>query len=227
MSEMLQEFVDSRGVTMRVDPGRGVLRGVKMLGLQSRNGRTYLAEALTRAAPLYEGAKVNVNHPKASPLGPRDYQDRLGLLRNVAVPRGRGAVCRFPFQPEARPGRAVALGRGARPARTSAFRTMCRPARPVGASRWWSRRSSRCRASTWWPTRRRRKGCSSRSARRKANRCRKTRRTGRSMRRSRRRSTRCWASRSGGWRRPNGSWPGSRRNWRNCVRTKSSRSGGG
>ena len=38
MTEMLQEYCDSRGVRMRVDREAGVIRGVKMLGLESRNG---------------------------------------------------------------------------------------------------------------------------------------------------------------------------------------------
>ena len=45
----------------------GVIRGVKILGLESRNGRSYLPEALAQAAALYEDAKVNVNHPKGGP----------------------------------------------------------------------------------------------------------------------------------------------------------------
>lgn len=85
MDEILQELVNSRGVAVRVDSGRGVIRGVKLLGLESRNGRKYLAGALNKAATLYEGAKVNVNHPKGSPLAARDYQDRLGSIRNVRV----------------------------------------------------------------------------------------------------------------------------------------------
>ncbi|MBN1590942.1 MAG: hypothetical protein JW888_15620 [Pirellulales bacterium] len=100
MSETLQEFVDSRGVMMRVDREQGVIRGVKVLGLRSRNGRTYLAEALERAVPLYEGAKVNVNHPKANPLGPRDYQDRIGNLRNVLVRADAGLFADFHFNPK-------------------------------------------------------------------------------------------------------------------------------
>jgi hypothetical protein len=83
MDEMLQEFVSSRGVDMRVDAAAGTIRGVKLLGLESRNGRRYLPAALQSAAALYEGAKVNVNHPKGSPLAARDYQDRLGSIRNV------------------------------------------------------------------------------------------------------------------------------------------------
>ena len=85
MNEVLQEFVNSRGVAMRVERERGIIRGVKLLGLQSRNGRRYLPSALATAAALYEGAKVNVNHPKGNPLAARDYQDRLGSVRNVAV----------------------------------------------------------------------------------------------------------------------------------------------
>ncbi len=60
MDEMLQEIVSSRGVAMRVDREHGVIRGVKLLGLVSRNGRRYLPAALQQAAGLYEGAKVNV-----------------------------------------------------------------------------------------------------------------------------------------------------------------------
>ena len=78
MTEMLQEFVDSRGVGVRVDRTKGVIRGVKILGVVSRNGRTYLPDALTEAVGLYEQAKVNVNHPKGSPAAVRDYQDRIG-----------------------------------------------------------------------------------------------------------------------------------------------------
>ena len=45
MTERLQEYCDSRGVRMRVDRGEGVIRGVKILGLESRNRRSYLPEA--------------------------------------------------------------------------------------------------------------------------------------------------------------------------------------
>lgn len=91
MHETIQEYV-SAGAGCRVDRGAGVIRGVKILGLESRNRRTYLPEALRRAASLYEGAKVNVNHPKGSPNGPRDYQDRIGLLRNVRLEQADGGL---------------------------------------------------------------------------------------------------------------------------------------
>ena len=100
MNETLQEFVDSRGVEMRVDRQNGVIRGAKILGIHSRNGRTYLPEALIEAARLYEEAKVNVNHPKQSPLGARDYQDRIGVLSNVVARPEEGLFADFHFNPK-------------------------------------------------------------------------------------------------------------------------------
>lgn len=100
MDETLQEYVDSRGLAMRVDRPAGVLRGVKVLGLESRNGRSYLPEALSAAAGLYEGAKVNVNHARSNPAAPRDYQDRIGTIQNVAVRPGTGLFGDFHFNPK-------------------------------------------------------------------------------------------------------------------------------
>ena len=100
MNELLQEFCDSRGVPMRVDRQAGVIRGVKILGLQSRNGRQYLPEALAKAVPLYEGAKVNVNHPKGSPLSPRDYQDRIGVIRGAVLKPNEGLFGDLHFNPK-------------------------------------------------------------------------------------------------------------------------------
>jgi hypothetical protein len=100
MTETLQEYCDSRGVRMRVDREEGVIRGVKILGLESRNRRSYLPEALAQAARLYEDAKVNVNHPKGNPGTPRDYQDRMGVIRNVGVRPGEGLFADFYFNPK-------------------------------------------------------------------------------------------------------------------------------
>jgi hypothetical protein len=100
MTDILQEFCDSRGVSMRVDRQAGVIRGVKVLGLESRNGRSYLPAALAEAAKLYEGAKVNVNHPKGSPAAPRDYQDRIGAIRNMAVRPDEGLFGDLFFNPK-------------------------------------------------------------------------------------------------------------------------------
>ena len=92
MTDTILEFVDSRGLTLNVERDKGVIQGVKILGLESSNGRIYLKEAVARAIGLYEGAKVNLNHPKGSPSNPRDYRDRLGTLRNVRVEHGVGGL---------------------------------------------------------------------------------------------------------------------------------------
>lgn len=99
MDELLQEYVDSRAEALRVDRAAGIIRGVKLLGIESRNGRKYLPEALSAAAALYEGAKVNVNHPKGHPLSARDYQDRLGTIRAVVV-QGTGLFGDLHFNPK-------------------------------------------------------------------------------------------------------------------------------
>jgi hypothetical protein len=100
MSELLQEFVDCRSQSLRVDRAAGVIRGVKLLGLRSRNGRRYQEKALAEAVSLYEGAKVNVNHPKGHPLSPRDYQDRLGVIRGVEYRTGDGLFGDLHFNPK-------------------------------------------------------------------------------------------------------------------------------
>jgi hypothetical protein len=100
MSEVLQEFVDSGSQRLRVDRAAGVIRGVKLLGLASRNGRRYREAALTAAVGLYEGAKVNINHPKGHPLSPRDYQDRLGVVRGVEFRAGEGLFGDLHFNPK-------------------------------------------------------------------------------------------------------------------------------
>lgn len=100
MIETLQEYADARGAALRVDRAGAVIHGVKILGLQSRNGRAYLPDALAQAAGMYEGVKVNVNHPKGGPLAPRDYQDRIGVIRGVALRADEGLFGDFHFNPK-------------------------------------------------------------------------------------------------------------------------------
>lgn len=78
-TETIQEYATSSGLNPKVDRERGVISGVKLLGLSSKNGRTYEAAAVAKALPMYEGSKCNVNHSQ----GPRDYRDRLGVFANV------------------------------------------------------------------------------------------------------------------------------------------------
>jgi hypothetical protein len=100
MSTSIQEFTTASASHLRVDREAGVLRSVKLLGLSSSNGRRYLESALREAALLYEGAKVNVNHAKAGPLAPREYQDRLGVIRGVKFREGEGLFGDLHYNPK-------------------------------------------------------------------------------------------------------------------------------
>ncbi len=100
MTESLQEYVDSGGVDLRVDRDAGVIHGVKLLGLASRNGRVYRERALADSAGLYESAKVNVNHAQAGPLAPRDYRDRIGAVQKVRFVAESGLFGDLHFNPK-------------------------------------------------------------------------------------------------------------------------------
>lgn len=60
----------------------GVVENCKILGLQSRNGRRYLTEALIKAAPLYEGKPVFIDHPGKSDEA-RPFLTRFGSFKNI------------------------------------------------------------------------------------------------------------------------------------------------
>jgi hypothetical protein len=100
--QTIQEYVDNRGNHPQVDEEHGVLRGVKLLGLSSSNGREYPKETVARAMTLYEGAKVNVNHPDgADPGQPRDYRDRIGVIRGPHLREAEaGLFGDFHFNPK-------------------------------------------------------------------------------------------------------------------------------
>jgi hypothetical protein len=70
----------------RVDREAGVIYGVKVLGEQSRNGRRYTLDAMRNSLKLYEGAKVNGDHPEP---GKRDHDRSIratvAILRNVQM----------------------------------------------------------------------------------------------------------------------------------------------
>lgn len=74
-----------------VDAAAGIIRGVKLIGGESVNGRIYPPAVLRAAVPQYEGAKVNVNHPAGNdPLKPRCVEDRIGIIRGVRFVEGAG-----------------------------------------------------------------------------------------------------------------------------------------
>ncbi|MBY0523443.1 MAG: hypothetical protein K2R98_08585 [Gemmataceae bacterium] len=67
-----------------MDRTAGIIRRVKILGLESLNGRRYLPEAVRKAKALYEGASVRINHP-VKPGESRQAEDVFGWLKDVFV----------------------------------------------------------------------------------------------------------------------------------------------
>lgn len=67
----------------QVDADAGIIRGVKVLGKVSANGRTYSPKAMESAAKMYAGVSVNIDHPsRSSPDFDRSIRDGFGRLTN-------------------------------------------------------------------------------------------------------------------------------------------------
>lgn len=83
----LREDVTAQSAGLVVEADRHVVKGVKLLGLVSSNGRRYCREAVTRALGLYEGVKVNVDHSfsQEEEGQPRRFADRFGRITNVTM----------------------------------------------------------------------------------------------------------------------------------------------
>ncbi len=69
-----------------IDTEEGVIRGVRILGPSSKNGRRYSPAAIRSAAGMYEGVAVNVDHSRDAT--DRPVADAFGWLRGVAVREG-------------------------------------------------------------------------------------------------------------------------------------------
>lgn len=81
--QLIEEIV--RSAKLQVDAEESIIRGVKILGTESSNGRRYTKQALVEAQERYEGITVNVNHPAGEPDSQRDSQDALGQLTNIQL----------------------------------------------------------------------------------------------------------------------------------------------
>lgn len=99
-TETIQEYVSTRNPRSKIDRSAGVIHDVKILGFESRNNRVYPVETLRRAIPLYENARVNLNHPEGNPAESRKYQDRFGLIKNVRLSPEEGLFGDFYFNPK-------------------------------------------------------------------------------------------------------------------------------
>lgn len=63
--------------------GDHVIRGVKVLGQVSKNGRRYTHGAIVEAAGTYAGKRINLDHPDGHPNKTRSVKDLFGWLENV------------------------------------------------------------------------------------------------------------------------------------------------
>lgn len=69
-----------------IDEEAGTIRNVKVLGRESKRGRTYSDAALRDACRLYEGIRVNFDHPdESNPAIVRGFFDQIGQLRNCKL----------------------------------------------------------------------------------------------------------------------------------------------
>lgn len=85
------------GNAAKIDRENAVIRGVRILGPVSKNGRKYLREAVQAATSLYEGAKVYLNHGKEVV---RQVADRWGQVVNVRVEEDGGLAGDLKYNPK-------------------------------------------------------------------------------------------------------------------------------
>lgn len=86
MPQSFRESTFSSPDEIKVDREAGVIRGVKCLGRESKNGRVYADQALEDARGLYEGVDVNLDHPAPEAVhADRKMHEGFGVLRDVRV----------------------------------------------------------------------------------------------------------------------------------------------
>lgn len=66
----------------KIDKDKNIVFDVKVLGLKSLNGRTYVPEGTKKAVPLYNKKPCNIDHP-VDLNQPRSYRDRFGWFNET------------------------------------------------------------------------------------------------------------------------------------------------
>lgn len=78
-----------------------VVKDCKVLGLTSKNGRRYLAEAVGKAIPLYEGVGVYFDHePTSEKAQARSFISMFGCLENMRQAEDGSARGDFRYNPK-------------------------------------------------------------------------------------------------------------------------------
>lgn len=98
-AQTFREYATSAAGEIKIDREAGIIRGCKLLGVESANGRVYPVEVIAKASSLYEGAKVNVNHGR-EPGEPRGYEDRIGYVEGVTVRPDSGLYGNLRYNPK-------------------------------------------------------------------------------------------------------------------------------
>lgn len=74
---------DIRPTTDRIDKDAGIIRGVRVLGIDSKHGYSYDIEGQRRACPMFEQMAVGLDHDYKG--GPMQVADAWGVLTNPGV----------------------------------------------------------------------------------------------------------------------------------------------
>lgn len=83
-----EDYSRQSATPISVDETQCIIRGLKICGLNSDNGRDYSPECLQDAKPLYEGKPCYTNHRK--PGEQRDFADDIGVWYGVKFVEGKG-----------------------------------------------------------------------------------------------------------------------------------------
>jgi hypothetical protein len=87
----------------RLDKEKGIVRDVKIVGLESpTRRRRYSPEGLKRALKLYENVHVNIDHPESEKVAgrPRLFSERFGKITNPRIVEGIGIVGDMKYNPK-------------------------------------------------------------------------------------------------------------------------------
>lgn len=95
-----ERITESFSRSSKVDRAGGVIRDVKLIGFKSKNNRTYPPNVLKNSVSVYEGAKVNLDHPERDAAQPRKYSERFGVIRSARFVEGQGVFGDFHFNPK-------------------------------------------------------------------------------------------------------------------------------
>lgn len=77
---------------LRVDREKGIIHNVKVLGVESKNNRTYPLPVQSKARPLYHGVSVNISHPpREKAADDRPFETLFGALRDPSTEDGTRA----------------------------------------------------------------------------------------------------------------------------------------